>query len=221
MSGWQYIKEIWRGKDLYRVLMNNECANYALSGKVVDLGSGLNAASYYRFFQKAKGADIIALDVGFKNQQTGKNIPIDFEKDTLPYQDNSVDVVLAFNIFEHVYNYAFLLKEIYRILKPGGRVIGAVPFLVGYHPDPHDFWRYTSETLTRVFKAASFHDVKVAALGRGPFSAAYSQIEFIFPRLLKLLILPAALFVDRMVFLIKPKLFCEKFALGLFFNSPK
>lgn len=216
-----YIKEIWRGKDLYRTLMNNECAGHTLSGKVIDLGSGLHVASYHRFFQKRKDMEVAALDVGFENQPSEKSFSIDFEKDTLPYQDNSIDVVLAFNIFEHVYNHATLLKEIHRILKPGGRIIGAVPFLVGYHPDPNDFWRYTSEALTRMFEAASFHGVNVVVLGRGPFSAAYSQIEFVFPRVFKLLFLPISLLADRLFFLIKPKLSREKYALGLFFNVSK
>lgn len=216
-----YIKEIWRGKDFYRMLMNNECANQTLSGKVIDLGSGLHAASYHRFFQKRKDMEIVALDVGFRNRSSEKSFSIDFEKDTLPYQDSSIDVVLAFNIFEHVYNYAVLLKEIQRILKPGGRILGAVPFLVGYHPDPNDFWRYTSEALTRMFEAASFHGVTVIVLGRGPFSAAYSQMEFIFPRVFKFLFLPIALLADRLVFLVKPKLSREKYALGLFFSVSK
>ncbi|MBI2045844.1 MAG: methyltransferase domain-containing protein [Parcubacteria group bacterium] len=221
MSGWNYIKEIWRGKDLYRIFMNNECAHYTLSGKVVDLGSGVNQASYYRFFQKGKTMEIAALDVGFGSQPSEKNVSIDFEKDALPYQDNSIDTVLVFNIFEHVYRYSFLLKEIHRILKPGGRMIGAVPFLVGYHPDPHDFWRYTSETLAAAYETALLRDVKVTVLGRGPFSAAYSQVEFVLPRVLRFLILPGSFFADWIVFLIKPKLPREKFALGLFFSASK
>ena len=97
-----YLKEIMRGKDLYRILMNQECANYELSGLVLDVGSGpfdtaqgKGGASYHRFFKKQPEVKIVPLDL-----KTG----IDLEKDKLPYGDASVDMVLAFNVLEHIYN---------------------------------------------------------------------------------------------------------------------
>ena len=203
-----YIKETWRGKDLYRILMNMECGNCVLSGKVLDLGSGLGRASYHRFFQKSKNTEIIALD---------RLLATDFEKDKLPYGDNSIDVILIFNLLEHIYNYSFLLSEIKRVLKSGGRIIGATPFLVGYHPDPRDYWRYTSEALFKIFEEQNFKEIKIKPIGRGPFAAAYSQAEFMLPRALKLIKLPIVLFFDWLIFKIKPNLNRQKFALGLFF----
>jgi len=213
MRAFLYIKEIWRGKDLYRIFMNLECSKYALRGKIADVGSGASQASYHRFFQKEPDTEILALD-----RATSR---IDFERDPLPYSDASVDAILAFNVFEHIFNYSNLLSEIRRVLKPGGRVYGAVPFLVGYHPDPKDFWRYTGSALQNIFKSAGFNGIEIKILGKGPFIASYSQIEFMIPRMLKIAVLPPLFFLDFLVLKLKPALSREKFALGLFFTFYK
>ena len=208
-----YIKEIRRGKDLYRIFMNAECSNYVLKGKIADIGSGVTKASYHRFFKKEGSAEIAALD-----RQTSS---IDFEKDHLPHDSESLDILLIFNVLEHIYDYSFLLSEIRRVLKPGGRMFGAVPFLVGYHPDPKDFWRYTGSALQNIFESNGFKEVQIKILGRGPFIAGYSQIEFLFPRPVKLAVLPGLFLLDWIFYKIRPKTNRQKFALGLFFMLTK
>ncbi|HEX7724160.1 MAG TPA: class I SAM-dependent methyltransferase [Candidatus Paceibacterota bacterium] len=65
----------------------------------------------------------------------------------LPYADNSFDVAILFDVLEHIKDDAAALREIKRILKPGGRVLIAVPafmFLWGANDiDVHHFRRYT------------------------------------------------------------------------------
>lgn len=210
--GTQFM-ELLRGKDIYRILMNAECASYTLFGRVLDIGSGREAASYHRFFKKAENIRIIPLDQ--------KIARIDFEQDPLPAKDGSVDMVLAFNCFEHIYRYSSLISEIYRVLADGGQVFGATPVLVGYHPDPKDYWRFTSEALRRIFQTAGFDVVVISTIGRGPCTAAFSQIEFMIPRFLKIIAMPCMAALDRVIFLLKPRLDKEKFALGLFFQLIK
>ena len=59
--------------------------------------------------------------------------------------------------------------------------MGAMPFLVGYHPDPHDFWRYTSETLKKIFEENGFNRAMITLLGRGPVTAAFFPGEVFLP----------------------------------------
>jgi SAM-dependent methyltransferase len=47
--------------------------------------------------------------------------------DPLPLADGSVDVILAFYSLEHIYPLAPYLKELDRVLRPGGRLAGAIP----------------------------------------------------------------------------------------------
>lgn len=210
-----YIKEIWRGKDLYRILMNKECARQTINGKILDIGSGKKLASYHRFLQCGPNSNVELLDLVFA-RETGKRI--DFEKDVLPFADASVDTVLLFNVLEHIYNFGHLLGEVKRVLKPGGKVIGSVPFLVGYHTDPHDYWRFTTEALEKIFLQHGFSSIKIKIIGKGPVTAAFSQIEFILPRCLKFIFLPLVFLFDNLVLKLSKTLNREKFALGLFLS---
>lgn len=213
-----YLKEIWRGKDLYRIFMNQECTRHSMLGKVLDIGSGLKLASYHRFLQREPSTLIECLDLGFEGEG-GRHI--DLEKDSLPHATESIDTVLLFNVLEHLYNYFLVLSEIKRVLKAEGQFIGVVPFLVAYHPDPHDYWRYTKETLQKIFTIAGFTHIEIKPFGYGPGVAALSQMEQVIPRSLKIIVAPKALFFDWLLLKFRPKMNKDKFPLGLFFVVKK
>ena len=139
----------------------------------------------------------------------------------MPRQTESVDTILLFNVLEHLYNYSLVLSEIKRILKPGGALIGVVPFLVAYHPDPRDYWRFTRESLERIFAAVGFSDIQIKSFGYGPLSAGFSQMEIVLPRLLKIILLPCVFFGDWLITKFRPKMNKDKFSLGLFFTLTK
>jgi SAM-dependent methyltransferase len=52
---------------------------------------------------------------------------------TFPFQDQSVHVVAAFNVLEHLTETELFLQEIYRILVPGGYTIIDTPNLASWH----------------------------------------------------------------------------------------
>ena len=56
---------------------------------------------------------------------------------------NSIDVVNAIELFEHVQNVEEGLKECYRVLKKEGVLILSMPFLFHIHADPYDLQRWT------------------------------------------------------------------------------
>lgn len=45
----------------------------------------------------------------------------------VPLDDNSVDIIVTFHQLEHIFELEPYLKELQRVLRPGGQVIGAVP----------------------------------------------------------------------------------------------
>lgn len=220
MNFFIYWQETWRGKDVYRILMNESCQRFRLRGRVLDLGSGSNKASYHRFFQKDASIQIDFLDLRpISHKEEAETF--DFEKDFLPCEAASVDQILIFNLLEHLYNYNHLFQEVARTLKKDGQIFGAVPFLVGYHPDPHDYFRYTSEALQKIFVESGFAEPQIQMLGVGPFTASFSQFEFVLPRAIKILFYPLIYFLDKLFFLLRPRFNREKFALGLFFSLRK
>lgn len=218
MNIWRYYKEMWRGKDLYRIFMNEECRSHCVKGKTLDIGSGLGLASYHRFFGRDPGAQVESLDLSFEN---GTHCQTDLEKDFLPHASASVDTALLFNVLEHLYNFSLILSEIKRVLRPDGVLIGAVPFLVAYHPDPHDYWRFTRESLEKILMAASFSNIQIKTFGYGPVSASFSQIEIVLPRWLKAILWPGVSFLDWVIIKLRPKMNQDKFTLGLFFITKK
>ena len=72
-----------------------------------------------------KGADLLA-DAAF-----------------VPLAGATFDLVVCGELLEHVPDPKPVLREIYRVLKPGGTVLITVPFLFRIHADPFDFGRYT------------------------------------------------------------------------------
>ena len=65
--------------------------------------------------------------------------------------DNTFDVVMSFDVFEHVERPWDAAEEAIRILKPGGLMIHRTLFAYRYHPCPIDYWRYTSDGLEYLF----------------------------------------------------------------------
>jgi len=77
---------------------------------------------------------------------------IDFECDELPWSNDSMDVITCMHLLEHLRHPSLLLREISRLLKPGGKVYfetphpkslelpslqkGTVPFTMNFHDDP-------------------------------------------------------------------------------------
>ncbi|OGY90839.1 MAG: hypothetical protein A3H70_03860 [Candidatus Komeilibacteria bacterium RIFCSPLOWO2_02_FULL_48_11] len=209
------IKEIFKGKTLIRTLMNLELKKYTLSGRVLDIGGGENP-SYLRFFKKSSDLQFTGIDL----KSSAGSSCLDLEKDKLPFAGSSVDQVLLFNILEHIYNHKFLAAEVCRVLKPSGIVIGFTPFLVNVHPDPHDYFRYTKESLERIFKESGFSQVEIKGIGRGPFAVSYNTLICLFPGLVRLVLLPWYWLGDSLLLGLKPKL-KEKFPLGYLFVLKK
>lgn len=57
------------------------------------------------------------------------DICIDLNKDRLPFEKDSVDVIFSYHTLEHVENYLFVLSELYRILKHKGKLLLGLPYV--------------------------------------------------------------------------------------------
>ncbi len=187
--------------------MNFGFREYALSGTVVDVGGG-REPDYFDYFYMTNAISVTPVDTSLSD--------INFEQDTLPFKDSSVDSVVCANVLEHIYNYQFLIGEMKRILKPGGVLVGFVPFLIQYHPDPHDYFRYTKEALVRLFSDAGFVSVEIKEVGGGPFLANFNNIVLSLPRIVRVLIYPVYSLLDQIVLSLRPKV-TKRYPLGFIF----
>ncbi|MDB5189509.1 MAG: hypothetical protein JWL82_466 [Parcubacteria group bacterium] len=164
------------GQSLLRIRMNEALRSYRLSGRTLDVGGG-HAPDYFSYFEQTPATSIEMID--------GSERRIDFETDALPYENSTIDTVILCNVLEHIYNYSFLLGEVRRILAGDGTLIGFVPFWTGYHPDPHDYFRYTHEALVRMLADAGFSDVTVTPITVGPLLANFNTIVLSVPRIVR------------------------------------
>jgi SAM-dependent methyltransferase len=203
-------KHLCRGKSVTRAFLDYKLRTLSLTGAVLDLGAGKNDM-YSKFIPSQPGSTYSSLD-----QKLGSSI--DFETDALPYKDGSFDTILLLNVLEHIYNHGHLLREIRRIKRVNGELIGFVPFLMWYHPDPHDFFRYTHESLTHTLANEGYRDIKVDVVSNGPYTAAFQMIYPTLPRFLRAPLF-ALFYVADHVFRRLRKNAVDRYALGYIFRA--
>lgn len=186
---------LWSGKSMARIAMLQALYGKAVRGKVIDVGGG-RSPDYLPYLDMAGASPVEPVD--------GRVSGIDFEKDPLPYEDASVDTVILANTLEHIYNHRYLVGECARVLKQSGTLIGFVPFFVGYHPDPEDYFRYTKTALERIL-GERFSDVLVEEAGGGPFLANFNTICLSLPRFLRPVAYLSHAALDAMFLSLRPK----------------
>jgi SAM-dependent methyltransferase len=169
--------ELWRGKSVLRAYLNQRLKTETLRGKTIDIGGGKNA-DYISFMKETDNCELVTFD-----NKSGATV--DFETDRLPAEDGAYDTVLFLNVMEHIYNHQHISREVLRIVKPGGQLVGFVPFLMWYHADHRDFFRYTHEALEKILERAGATNYKIEMIGAGPFIAASHMVLQSFPRVLR------------------------------------
>jgi len=212
------IKENRKGKSLPRILINNRMKKTdPIKGRILDLASGTQKPSYYRFLKVDDSSDIVSVDI---SDERRPNIKADLEK-PFPFRDKDFDFVFCFNLLEHIYNYKNVIGEALRVLRDNGKLIGTVPFLGSVHGDPDDYFRYTKSALNNIFKEAGFRDIKIEALGYGPFAVCYYMIEFLMPKFIRpIFVFPVILF-DKIIFKLNKRHGKDKYVLMYYFECIK
>ncbi len=116
-------------------------------GRLVDLGAG--SAPLYGVYREL--VDTVTCVDWPESAHLGEHIDVYADLDSrLPLNADSYDTVLLTDVLEHVYRPHQLLREIARILSPGGKLLLAVPFFYWIHEAPHDYARYTGFMLRRL-----------------------------------------------------------------------
>ncbi|MBI2024334.1 class I SAM-dependent methyltransferase [Candidatus Giovannonibacteria bacterium] len=143
-------------KKLNKKYFENILAKENKSKIVIDVGVGGAPYEILHKFDKVIGIDFYP----YRNA-----VIISDLNSKLPFKNNSCDIIFMSNVLEHISNPNLLLSECNRILRDGGLLIAAVPFLVSVHRPPYDFHRYTNFMLQKLLRDAGFSEIKVEALG--------------------------------------------------------
>ena len=85
----------------------------------------------------------------------------------IPLPNENVNAIICLAVLEHVKNPIRAMDEMYRVLKPGGKLLIYVPFLYYYHAHPGyypDYWRFTYDTLKMFAEPFSHSEIESVRL---------------------------------------------------------
>jgi SAM-dependent methyltransferase len=142
--------------------------------RVLDVGCGVKP--YYPFFRDA-ASEYVGVDV-VENPAADVHGSVE----ALPVPDASFDIVLCTQVLEHTLDPAQAVRELRRVVAPGGRVLASTHGVEVYHPSPEDNWRWTHTGLERLFRtSAEWSAVTVTPVGGastclGKLSATYFDL---------------------------------------------
>ena len=118
---------------------------------------------------------------------------VDFERDKLPWPDSSMDAVTCMHLVEHLHELNLLLREIARLVKPGGRVYFETPhprtlalpslrgqFTLNFYDDPTHVRLVTIDNLAEQARSAAL-EVESSGTSRNLLFAAAHLVLFSLP----------------------------------------
>lgn len=80
---------------------------------------------------------------------------------SLPFQEKAFDCIICAELLEHIKNPHEVLKEMWRVLMPGGIVLLTAPFMFPVHPDPNDYGRYTDQYWQEILSDNNFCNISI------------------------------------------------------------
>lgn len=115
-----------------------------IRGKVLDAGSG---SGKYGEIIKKEAKEYISFDA-----LPGENVDVVGNVMAMPFKNESFDIVVSTQVLEHIEKPWLAIGEMTRILKKNGICFLTAPFMVPFHPDPSDYFRFSKEGLEMLVK---------------------------------------------------------------------
>jgi len=129
--------------------------------RILEIGAGTGG----NFAMLAKFGQLTAVEMdsearAMANEKTGRDVLAGFLPAGLPDIGDDYDLICMFDVLEHIKDDSAALDTIYKLLKPGGRLVLTVPayqWMWSSHDEHlHHFRRYSRNELKRKFADAGF-----------------------------------------------------------------
>lgn len=141
--------------------------------KILDLGCG--RGEFLRGFIRCglNGYGVDQSSIAKSVCPEAEILQSNLENEPLPYDDNAFDIIFSKSVLEHFYYPEKLVREMYRIVNPGGLVITMVPDWESvyrtFYEDYTHRTPFTANSLKDIFLINGFDDVKVEKFRQLPF----------------------------------------------------
>ncbi len=150
---------------------NNKCIRGFAEGIensiILEIGSGKRIGKVYPYSARKY--------FGESNVFIQSDIIEDFGHDIIDITSNmgneKYDVIICMNVLEHVYEYSLAITNMYRAIKPGGRLVVFVPYMYPLHDEPNDYWRFSEHALRKMI--VPFNILSINYSGLRQFPVAY------------------------------------------------
>ena len=105
------------------------------------------------------------------------------ENESLPYPDNSFDIVYSKSLIEHLYYPERYMAEVYRVLRPNGLLLTLVPDWESnykiYFDDYSHRTPFSIVSLHDIYKMFNFNEVKVVKFRQLPIVWQYPILNYL------------------------------------------
>lgn len=150
--------------------------------KFIEAGSG--RGEHLKHF-KSYGLDVYGMDILESATKYQPDIPVkvcDVEKEGIPFDDSTFDVVYSKSFLEHLYYPERYIKEAFRVLKPGGLLLTLVPDWEAnyktYFDDYSHRTPFTKPSLENIYKVYGFENIDVFKFRQLPIVWRYPVLNY-------------------------------------------
>lgn len=168
----------------FRRWMQAEIEGLSRDASILEVGCG--DASFTKNLAEYSG-DVTAIDLSAAQIELNARAYPEIKflqhdvAERFPFADDTFDVIWCSEVLEHLFDPAFALQEIHRVMAPGGLLLVTVPYhglfknvLIAlfkwdehFAPDHPHIRFFTRKTLGQITVAAGFEDLRTRTCGMG------------------------------------------------------
>lgn len=160
LPGW-LLKHVYHFETAIETEVRRFAGTLPGGARVLDAGAG--EGQYAAFFP---GRRYVGVDLGIGDEAwnyAGLDAIADLNQ--LPFADGAFDAALNIVTLEHLCEPHRAMREVARVLKPGGRLLLIAPHQWEVHQAPHDYFRYTNHGLDWLVRQAGMNAERIDAVG--------------------------------------------------------
>ena len=166
-----YFNIIFSNKSILRIFQLEIFKKFKINGNIIEFGASDEIEKNF-CNSKLKNCKISYSNINSSNKEF---VNLDLQKKILI--ELKYDYIIIFNVLEHLLDPNLALRNLSKICKKNGKIIGSTPFLFRIHGAPKDYSRFTKDHLIELLKSSNFKDIEIIELGTGPFLACISLLR--------------------------------------------